>query len=330
MKPCTLFSLAPLSQEERQHATESQLIISGLPSTTKIPGITLLHQYEVPNGYLLITDYDTPWEENIEVVLLNRNFKRVSSCTPNFFFFSVLPVVFFWLSKVDWINERTLVVHSSGPDISYEIFIRSWGIPYLWPRLRARKLPTPPEVKLKEAKEIAPCSQFALIDPDNLVTSFSKKSILAKKREFVNKKLEEELDKKLGLPETEKNGFYLTKNKIIGTVLRQQYKLSDGFLLITEPRNNNKKISFVVFWGEWADEVISYCVLDNFSMITAPVPEFSLTYWERSGERVFILHSDNPAVSYEITIRPWGIRFLWPRLVARKLLNTQNPLSKQR
>jgi hypothetical protein len=41
----------------------------------KLEGVSLVDQYETDCGYLLITDYNDPWEELTVVTLLDQGFK---------------------------------------------------------------------------------------------------------------------------------------------------------------------------------------------------------------------------------------------------------------
>lgn len=111
----------------------SRLIVDRQLIGTAIPGYVLLRQYALPDGYLLITDFDCPFEESICFALLNLKLQLVSHRTLGGMYTSYL------LKRVQWQNERELV--ASFIDRSdWRLSIRPWSVPYLWPKLSLTKI----------------------------------------------------------------------------------------------------------------------------------------------------------------------------------------------
>ena len=54
---------------------KSRLIVDGVMTDNRLPGYTLLHQFLLDDGYLVVTDYDCPFEECTNFILLDTKFK---------------------------------------------------------------------------------------------------------------------------------------------------------------------------------------------------------------------------------------------------------------
>lgn len=101
---------------------------------TLIDGCELLHQFEVPDGYLLITDYDCPFEEKTCFTLLGPSLRILATRSIGGWYSSYL------LKSVEWLDERHFLVEFYGGPL-LEFTIRPWGIPILRPRLTFRHRP---------------------------------------------------------------------------------------------------------------------------------------------------------------------------------------------
>ena len=94
------FALQAHSDEYASWSAYSPLIIDGVLSTTKIRGYQLLHQFDTPLGFLLITDEDCPYEEATSFTLLDRHsFKRLSERT------LAVPYGSFSLEDIAWLDH---------------------------------------------------------------------------------------------------------------------------------------------------------------------------------------------------------------------------------
>jgi hypothetical protein len=106
----------------------SRLIVDGELHSTAVPGYTLLRQYALSDGFLLVTDFDCPFEESTCFVLLSPYLRVLSHRTLGGMYSSFL------LKRVQWCTERELVA-SFIDHGDWRLTIRSWSVPYLRPRL---------------------------------------------------------------------------------------------------------------------------------------------------------------------------------------------------
>ncbi len=53
----------------------SRLFLDGEPTGISLPGYALLHQFETSNGYVLVTDYDCPFEEITNFILVSKQLR---------------------------------------------------------------------------------------------------------------------------------------------------------------------------------------------------------------------------------------------------------------
>jgi len=78
MQTIDIFSLKSHAGEYQSWPLQTQLLINDLPSSCYVPGYRLLHQFQTSaNDYLLICDWDCPFEEATEIILLDSQFKVV-------------------------------------------------------------------------------------------------------------------------------------------------------------------------------------------------------------------------------------------------------------
>ncbi len=74
MKKINIFSLIQHTGDYATWPLKTQLLINQQPTQTYLPGYQLLHQFQLTSGeYLLITDWDCPFEEATEVLLLSAD-----------------------------------------------------------------------------------------------------------------------------------------------------------------------------------------------------------------------------------------------------------------
>lgn len=111
----------------------SRLFLDGESTGISLPGYVLLHQFETPYGYVLVTDWDCPFEEATQFALVSKQL-RLLSCR-----WLGRPYQSFLLSRLKWINDRTFIA-VIYPENCWRLVIRSWGIPYLRPRLKMQWL----------------------------------------------------------------------------------------------------------------------------------------------------------------------------------------------
>lgn len=87
----------------------TRLLRDGVDTGARVHGYALLHQFAVPGGrFLLITDYQCPWEEETEVLLLDENLSLLSRMHFG------LPWGFFSVVGATVVDQHTLDMTFSG------------------------------------------------------------------------------------------------------------------------------------------------------------------------------------------------------------------------
>jgi len=99
----------------------------------RIPGYTLLHQFRVDDGYLLVTDHDCPYQEATAFTLLGDDLRVLSVRQIGRMY------GWFLLTRLEWLDARHLFAWS-GDDDPVRITLRPWRIPPIRPRLRVQRL----------------------------------------------------------------------------------------------------------------------------------------------------------------------------------------------
>lgn len=132
MKAVDIFSLEKHSGPYEKWPLRSRVLVNGKPTFARIPGYTLLHQFEIDGGYLLITDCDCPFEETTSFILLSKS-NRVLS-------FQMLfePYGSFLLKRIDWIDGANIKATFYEND-TWLLTVRHRGFPFLRPRLWLRR-----------------------------------------------------------------------------------------------------------------------------------------------------------------------------------------------
>lgn len=140
IKSTTRFSLAAYEGLPEDRPPHSRLLVDGKLSRTKIPGCELIRQFEVPDGYLLITDYDDPWEELTEVVLLDRELRIIGKQRLGKAGLAFARNIYM-LKDVEWLGDRDFItIPADEAQGRYQFTIRDWGVPYVYPRLKMLRL----------------------------------------------------------------------------------------------------------------------------------------------------------------------------------------------
>ena len=129
MKPINRFSLQQHDGPYEKWPLRSRLSLDGKPIGVSLPGYTLLQQFETSSGYILVTDYDCPFEEITNFALISKQL-RLQSCRWLGWMYET-----FLLERIEWIDDRTFTAFFHG-NLCCRITVRSWGIPYLRPRLK--------------------------------------------------------------------------------------------------------------------------------------------------------------------------------------------------
>jgi hypothetical protein len=141
------FSLETHEGPYEKWPLRSRLFLDGQPTDVRLPGYQLLDQFETPDGYILITDYDCPFEEATNFALVSKSLRLQSCRTIGWMYETYI------LERIEWQDELRFIafIHGGCP---WRFTIRSWWIPYIRPRLRRQLLLG--QVKAEEGKPAKP------------------------------------------------------------------------------------------------------------------------------------------------------------------------------
>lgn len=110
----------------------SGLLLDGQKTLLRVPGYVLLHQFATPQGYVLITDCDCPFEEATSFILLSKTVRLLACRTLS------APYESFLLQRIEWLDAANLRA-VFGHDEVWRVSLHAWGIPLLRPRLQLRR-----------------------------------------------------------------------------------------------------------------------------------------------------------------------------------------------
>lgn len=131
MKTIERFALVKHQGPYENWPQKTPVIIDGDLSALAISGFNLLRQYETTAGYVLVTDFDCPYEEAVCFVLLSRDLKTVLSERTVGQMYSSFP-----LDHVVWQDDAHFYATIDGlADYRFYFTIRRFGIPWIYPRL---------------------------------------------------------------------------------------------------------------------------------------------------------------------------------------------------
>jgi hypothetical protein len=108
------FALEPRDPGRDRDATTTMLLVGGRPTGIALEGLQLVDQFDTGNGYLLVTDYNDPWEELTVVTLLDANLKQVAKKRLGKFLY-VFPSRTFSVNRID-IDGGDLVLQGSSAE----------------------------------------------------------------------------------------------------------------------------------------------------------------------------------------------------------------------
>ena len=118
---------------EKINDLKSKLFFNGKYTGTNICGIDLRYQIKILDKYyLIITDYDCPFEETTEIALINTNFKFLSRKSIGGPYYS-------WdIYNVEFIDSQN--INLIFGDNIMRITLREFSIPYLFPKMKITRL----------------------------------------------------------------------------------------------------------------------------------------------------------------------------------------------
>jgi hypothetical protein len=111
----------------------SRLVVDGVVRDAAVPGYQLLHQFELPDGYFLVTDFDCPHEEATNFVLLSRSMDVLATRSLGAMYSSFL------LDTLSWIDSRQLTATFYDQD-HWRIRILNPALPFMRWRISAKRI----------------------------------------------------------------------------------------------------------------------------------------------------------------------------------------------
>jgi hypothetical protein len=112
---------------------KSRLMTDGALQNVAVPGYALLHQFEIPDGYVLVTDFDCPYEEATSFILLSRGMELLAKRS-----FGAMYCTFL-LDTLTWMDARHLCATFHGGD-RWRIRILNPDLPLMRWRLAAERI----------------------------------------------------------------------------------------------------------------------------------------------------------------------------------------------
>jgi hypothetical protein len=119
MHSITRFTLEQHAGPYEKWPLWSRLLLDGERTGVSLPGYALLHQFEIPDGFVFATDCDCPFEEVTCFSFVSKQLRLLSRRWLGCMYESFL------LERIEWIDERhfhcghlsraPLPVHDPGP-----------------------------------------------------------------------------------------------------------------------------------------------------------------------------------------------------------------------
>ncbi|MGL6289296.1 MAG: hypothetical protein ACRC2H_01250 [Silanimonas sp.] len=129
MQPIDAFRLATHNGEYATWPLRTALLhADGRPTGVDVPGYVLRKQYQVGSEWLLVTDWDCPFEEATEVLLLDHRLRRVAHRGFG------APYVSWLLERSEVVGARCLRLVFAG-DVAVLVTVRDaspWWSPVRW------------------------------------------------------------------------------------------------------------------------------------------------------------------------------------------------------
>lgn len=132
MNSISQFSLQSHSGPYEYWPLKSRLLLNGKPTRSCLAGYSILHQFEIADGYFLVHDWDCPFEEKTHFTLLSHELRVLSSRGLGGPYRSWL------LTDFRAIGETRF--EATFADDTWAINIRPWGIRYLYPLIAIQRI----------------------------------------------------------------------------------------------------------------------------------------------------------------------------------------------
>jgi hypothetical protein len=126
-----MFSLARHTGPYEAWPLKTPLLIHGAHTGISVPGYVLLAQFSTLEYHLLVTDYDCPFEERTEFILLDKDKTRVLDCRDIGGAYAS-----FLFDGLDWTDPLHFSARISGLEGAFHFTLRSFGFSHVFHRLK--------------------------------------------------------------------------------------------------------------------------------------------------------------------------------------------------
>ncbi|KFG93943.1 hypothetical protein GQ56_0128935 [Burkholderia paludis] len=136
MKPIDRFVLETHDGPYASWPPRTHVLVDGMRCGLAVSGYVLLRQFETPAGYLLVTDYDCPFEEAVTFTLVSKAPLKVrAQHTVGAMYASC------HLDDLTWVDERHFSATFVDVEGRWAFEIRDRAVPFILPGLRVRRVP---------------------------------------------------------------------------------------------------------------------------------------------------------------------------------------------
>ncbi|AXF21158.1 hypothetical protein CUJ89_12140 [Burkholderia pyrrocinia] len=130
MKPVDRFTLETHDGPYESWPSRTHVLVGGVRSGLAVSGYVLLRQFETPAAYLLVTDYDCPFEEAVTFTLVSKDPLKVrAQRTVGAMYASC------HLDVITWADDRHFSATFVDIDGRWDFTIRDLSVPFILPRL---------------------------------------------------------------------------------------------------------------------------------------------------------------------------------------------------
>jgi len=140
MRRIERFTLLAHTGDSDAWPLDSPLLADGELTSERVPGVEIVEQFEIIAGYLLVTDYDCPFEETFHFILLDHQLRTVSRRSLGARFSFVPDSQVHLLQELRWEDDWHFVVVLTECPECWRFTIRKFSIPYLCPRLSVSRI----------------------------------------------------------------------------------------------------------------------------------------------------------------------------------------------
>ena len=136
MKPIERFTLETHDGPYEAWPSRTHVLVNGQRCGLTVSGYVLLRQFETPDAYLLVTDYDCLFEEAVTFTLMSKDpLKELARRTVGAMYAS------FHLDDLTWADDRHFSATFADIEGRWDFTIRDRSVPFVLPRLGMRQVP---------------------------------------------------------------------------------------------------------------------------------------------------------------------------------------------